>query len=218
MVVLSLLTSQLGLLSAFAQETKSTIKEVTSIENITEYKMDNGLKILLYPDPSTSKVTVNATVFVGSRHEGYGEGGMAHLLEHMVFKGTKLHPDIPKALKDRGAIMNGTTWVDRTNYFETLSSEGDNLEFAIRLEADRLFNSFIRREDLLSEMTVVRNEFERGEMIPSASLANACFLLHMIGTITANPLLVIEQISKEFQSISFKVSTRNITASTTSCL
>jgi zinc protease len=91
MVVLSLLTSQLGLLSAFAQENKSTIKEVTSIENITEYKMDNGLKILLYPDPSTSKVTVNATVFVGSRHEGYGEGGMAHLLEHMVFKGTKLH-------------------------------------------------------------------------------------------------------------------------------
>jgi zinc protease len=135
----------------------------------------------------------------------------------MVFKGTKLHPDIPKALKDRGAIMNGTTWVDRTNYFETLSSEGDNLEFAIRLEADRLFNSFIRREDLLSEMTVVRNEFERGEMILLESLVNACFPLHMIGTITVNPPLAIEQISKEFQLISFKGSTKSITVSTTSC-
>ncbi len=198
MVVLSLLTSQLGLLSAFAQENKSTIKEVTSIENITEYKMDNGLKILLYPDPSTSKVTVNATVFVGSRHEGYGEGGMAHLLEHMVFKGTKLHPDIPKALKDRGAIMNGTTWVDRTNYFETLSSEGDNLEFAIRLEADRLFNSFIRREDLLSEMTVVRNEFERGENDPvgilSQRMLSAAYDWHNYGKSTIGNRADIERV------------------------
>jgi len=198
MVVLSMLTSQIGLLSAFAQETKSTIKEVTSIENITEYKMANGLKILLYPDPSTSKVTVNATVFVGSRHEGYGEGGMAHLLEHMVFKGTKLHPDIPKALKDRGAIMNGTTWVDRTNYFETLSSEGDNLEFAIRLEADRLFNSFIRREDLLSEMTVVRNEFERGENDPvgilSQRMLSAAYDWHNYGKSTIGNRADIERV------------------------
>lgn len=174
------------------------MKEITSIESITEYKMDNGLKVLLYPDPSTSKVTVNATVFVGSRHEGYGEAGMAHLLEHMVFKGTKLHPDIPKALKDRGAIMNGTTWVDRTNYFETLSSEGDNLEFAIRLEADRLFNSLIRREDLLSEMTVVRNEFERGENDPervlSQRMLSAAFDWHNYGKSTIGNRADIEKV------------------------
>lgn len=96
--------------------------KVTTVENMMEYRWPNGLKALLYPDPSSSKITVNMTVLVGSRHEGYGETGMAHLLEHMLFKPTKLHPDIPKALRDRGATFNGTTWVDRTNYYETLNA------------------------------------------------------------------------------------------------
>jgi zinc protease len=144
--------------------------KVATVEGITEYRLDNGTRILLFPDSSTSKLTVNATVFVGSRHEGYGETGMAHLLEHMLFKGTPTHRDIPKALRDRGAEFNGTTWLDRTNYYETLQATDDNLEFAIRLEADRLVNSFIKREDLASEMTVVRNEFEAGENSPVSIL------------------------------------------------
>ena len=142
---------------ASVHQAAPTPRLVTTVENISEYRLPNGVRVLLYPDPSTTKVTVNCTIFVGSRHEGYGETGMAHLLEHMVFKGTPRHPDVPKALKDRGAVFNGTTWVDRTNYYETLNSEKDNLEFAIALEADRMVNSPIRREDLLSEMTVVRN-------------------------------------------------------------
>jgi zinc protease len=143
-------------------------EKIREIEGISQYELGNGVDILLFPDPSKETVTVNMTIFVGSRHEGYGEAGMAHLLEHMLFKGTPLHPDIPKVLKDRGAgnSMNGTTWMDRTNYYETLPASGDNLEFAIRLEADRLVNSNIKGEDLESEMTVVRNEFERGENSP----------------------------------------------------
>ena len=150
------------------EEKKVMVEKVTEVEGITEYRLENGVKVLLFPDASKEVVTVNMTVFVGSRHEGYGEAGMAHLLEHMLFKGTPSHPDIPKALKDRGAgrSMNGTTWMDRTNYYETLPATGDNLEFAIRLEADRLLNSNIRGEDLESEMTVVRNEFERSENSP----------------------------------------------------
>ena len=97
-------------------------KKLVTIEGITEYRLDNGLQVLLYPDQSKPTVTVNLTIFVGSRHEGYGEAGMAHLLEHMVFKGTPTHPKIPKALQDRGARFNGTTWVDRTNYYETLEA------------------------------------------------------------------------------------------------
>ena len=156
---------------ASGQSTESSEKgvmKVTEIEGISEYKLENGVRVLLFPDPSKQVVTVNMTVFVGSRHEGYGEAGMAHLLEHMLFKGTPTHPDIPKALKDRGAgrSMNGTTWMDRTNYYETLPASGDNLEFAIRMEADRLVNSNILGEDLESEMTVVRNEFESGENSP----------------------------------------------------
>ena len=154
--------------SSKTSESDGKIMKVTEVEGISEYLLDNGVRVLLFPDPSKEVVTVNMTVFVGSRHEGYGEAGMAHLLEHMLFKGTPTNPDIPKALKDRGAgrSMNGTTWMDRTNYYETLPATGDNLEFAIRLEADRLVNSKILGEDLASEMTVVRNEFESGENSP----------------------------------------------------
>lgn len=173
-------------------------KPLTTVENISEYRLTNGLRVLLYPDPSTTKVTINCTVFVGSRHEGYGETGMAHLLEHMVFKGTPRHPDIPKALKDRGAVFNGTTWVDRTNYYETLNSERDNLEFAIALEADRLVNSPIRREDLISEMTVVRNEFERGENSPERILGqrmmSVAFEWHNYGKSTIGNRSDIERV------------------------
>lgn len=127
--------------------------------------------MLLFPDASKSKVTVNMTVFAGSRHEGYGEAGMAHLLEHMLFKGTPTHTNIPELLSNRGANFNGTTWLDRTNYYETLPASSpqeaqENLEFAIQLEADRCVNSVISAEDFASEMTVVRNEFERGENNP----------------------------------------------------
>ncbi len=140
--------------------------QVAAVEGITEYKLENGVRVLLFPDDSRPTVTVNMTVLVGSRHEGYGETGMAHLLEHMVFKGTPTHGNVPKVLQERGAQFNGTTWTDRTNYYETLPAAGDNLEFALRLEADRLMNSFIKREDLASEMSVVRSEFERGENDP----------------------------------------------------
>lgn len=145
-------------------------KKVATVEGITEYQFANGLRLLLFPDNSQSKVSVNMTVLVGSRQEGYGETGMAHLLEHLVFKGTPTHTNIPKALNEHGAQFNGSTSTDRVNYFETLAATDENLEFAIALEADRLVNSFIRKEDLDSEMTVVRNEFERGENSPGSVL------------------------------------------------
>ena len=144
--------------------------KVATVEGVTEYRLANGARVLLFPEASRPTITVNMTVLVGSRHEGYGETGMAHLLEHMVFKGTPTFPDVPKALRDHGASFNGTTNVDRTNYFETLPATDENLEFGIQLEADRLVNSFVKREDLISEMTVVRNEFERGENSPTSVL------------------------------------------------
>src|SRR5947208_9419631 len=113
--------------AAICQTLPQGVQKVTSVEGITEYRYPNGLRLLLFPDPSTPKLTVNMTVLVGSRHEGYGETGMAHLLEHMVFKGTPTHPDVPRALKDHGASFNGTTNYDRTNYFETLNASDENL-------------------------------------------------------------------------------------------
>ena len=173
-------------------------KEVASVEGIKEYRFDNGLKVLLFSDNSQPKVTVNCTVFVGSRHEGYGEAGMAHLLEHMLFKGTDLHPNIPKDLEERGADYNATTWVDRTNYFETLPATDQNLEFAIRLEADRLVNSKVRNEDLASEFSVVRNEFEEGENNPIGILSErmnaTAFLWHNYGKSTIGNRSDIERV------------------------
>ena len=135
------------------------IKKTASVEGINEYMFDNGLKVLLFQDNSAQTITVNITYQVGSRHEGYGEKGMAHLLEHMVFKGTPNHINIPEELSSHGARPNGTTWYDRTNYFETFNATDENLDWALDLEADRMVNSYIAKKDLESEFSVVRNEF-----------------------------------------------------------
>ena len=144
---------------------------VTSVEGITEYRVEsNGLKVLLFPDPSKATVSVDVTYLVGSRMENYGETGMAHLLEHLMFKGTPKHPHIDQEFNKRGARFNGSTTLDRTNYYEITQATDDNLAWAIELEADRMVHSFIARKDLDSEMTVVRNEFESGENSPFSVL------------------------------------------------
>ena len=173
-------------------------QRITSVEGITEYRLANGLTVLLFPDASKPTITVNITYLVGSRHEGYGESGMAHLLEHMVFKGTPRHPNIPQELTARGARPNGTTWYDRTNYFETFAASDDNLRWALDLEADRMINSFIKEEDLRSEFSVVRNEFERGENSPSRVLSqrvmSTAYLWHNYGKSTIGSREDIERV------------------------
>lgn len=166
---------------AFAQskpQLPAGVEYVTTVEGITEYRLTNGLAVLLFPDPSQPVITVNVTYKVGSRHEGYGETGMAHLLEHLLFKGSKNHPNIPQELSSRGARPNGNTWVDRTCYFETFDATDDNLRWALDLESDRMVNSFIARKDLESEFSVVRNEYESGENNPVGVLYK-----RMIGTV-----------------------------------
>lgn len=154
-------------------------------EGITEYELDNGLRVLLIPDPSQATVTVNLTIFAGSACEGYGETGAAHLLEHLAFKGSPDFPNVPAALNEHGASWNGTTWTDRTNYFETMPASDANLEFGVHFEAARLTRCFINKADLDSEMTVVRNEFEAGENSPTQILSErinaTAFLFHGYG-------------------------------------
>jgi zinc protease len=142
------------------------VERVTSVEGFTEYRLPNGLRVLLFPDQSKQTVTVNVTYLVGSRHENYGETGMAHLLEHLMYKGSKNHTNIPQELTEHGTRPNGSTLFDRTNYFETFSATDANLDWAIKMEADRMINSFIAKKDLDTEMTVVRNEYEQGENQP----------------------------------------------------
>src|SRR3954453_4903582 len=110
--------------SASAQQKDAAYEKVVTIEGITEYRFKNGLRFLSYPDPSSPSVTVNMTVLVGSRHEGYGETGVGPLLEHMLFKGCKLYPTskaLDGAMQAHGTTdYNATTWTDRTNYYETM--------------------------------------------------------------------------------------------------
>jgi zinc protease len=172
--------------------------KVTTVEGITEYRLANGLRVLLFPDPTKATVLVNVTYLVGSRHEGYGETGMAHLLEHMLFKGTPSRPDIWKELQSRGANFNGSTWWDRTNYFEELPASPEGLEFALALEADRMVNSKIAGEDLAKEFSVVRNEFEMGENHPGYVLEDkmmsVAFQWHNYGKSTIGSRSDIERV------------------------
>lgn len=178
---LTLVTSSL----AFA---KDKLDKVTEVEGISEYHLDNGLRVLLFPDQTKETITVNVTYHVGSKHENYGETGMAHLLEHLVFKGSPKHKDIPAELSSHGARPNGTTWTDRTNYFETFSANEKNINWALSMESDRMVNSFIAKKDLDSEMTVVRNEFERGENSPFRitlqKMAASAYMWHNYGKST----------------------------------
>jgi zinc protease len=148
--------------------------KITEYEGITEYKLNsNDLKVLLVPRRAAPVVAFMVVYRVGSRNEAVGHTGSTHLLEHLMFKGTPTFnknagTQIAAVLQKQGAVFNADTWFDRTRYYEMLPAE--QLEMAVRLEADRMRNSFIADEDRQSEMTVVRNELERGENDPAGIL------------------------------------------------
>ena len=173
-------------------------KQLTAVEGITEYVLGNGMHVLLFPDPTKETFTINVTYLVGSRMEGYGETGMAHLLEHMLFKGSPKHPKVWEELQKRGASNNASTWYDRTNYFETMPAKDDNLAWAIELEADRMVNSNIAQVDLDKEFSVVRNEFELGENKPDQVLSermwSTAYLWHNYGKSTIGSRADIERV------------------------
>jgi zinc protease len=154
----------------WAQVAAQSAPQVRSVEGITEYRLANGLQILLAPDSAKPTTTVNVTYRVGSRHENYGESGMAHLLEHLLFKGTPKTPNLWSEFTKRGLRANGTTGFDRTNYFASFAANDENLKWYLEWQADAMVNSFIARKDLDSEMTVVRNEMESGENDPQRIL------------------------------------------------
>jgi len=176
-----------------------SVSKSSSIEGITEYTFPNGLRVLLFPDPSSPKVTVTVTYLVGSRDEVYGQTGMAHLLEHMLYIRTASGRDIKKELTDRGAKWNGTTWYDRTNYYETITASDENLRWALNLEAERMVATRIDRALLDTEMTVVRNEFEYGENLPARILEErvvaAAYIWHNYGKSPIGALSDIEHVS-----------------------
>jgi zinc protease len=193
----------IALLSAAsaAQTLPPGVRTGPSMAGITEYTFPNGLRVLLLPDPGSSTITVNAVYLVGSRHEGYGESGMAHLLEHLLFITSTSDRNIKKELEDRGARWNGTTWYDRTNYYETVNASDENLRWALGLEAERMVNMRIEKPLLDTEMTVVRNEFERGENsvtdVLEERVLSTAFLWHNYGKSTIGSRADLERVPIE---------------------
>ncbi len=184
---------------------------VTAVEGITEYRLSNGMRVLLFPDASKPTLTTNIIYMVGSRHESYGETGMAHLLEHLLFKpsanfGIKKGSKTPvEVLNATGAQFNGTTWYDRTNYYATFPANEENLRLMLALEADRMVNAAIDQNDLWNpstkkgEMTVVRNEFEMGQSDPvgvtSERIQSVAYDWHNYGKSTIGARSDIEQVN-----------------------
>jgi zinc protease len=171
------------------------------VEGICEYRMSNGLRVLLFPDATQPTVTLNLIYAVGSLQENYGETGMAHLLEHMLFKGTPSHRDIPGEMKKRGIGFNAQTSLDRTNYFASFPANDATLDWLLGLEADRMVHSDIARKDLDSEMTVVRNEMENGENSEVSALServrSTAYLWHHYGNSTIGARSDVEHVPIE---------------------
>ena len=177
------------------------VTQGATVEGFTEYRLANGLRVVLYPDDTKPSTTVNVTYMVGSRQESYGETGMAHLLEHLVFKGTPKIDNIFQELGRRGMRFNGSTFFDRTNYYESFTASDENLDWALAMEADRMVNSFVKKSDLDTEMTVVRNEFENWENNPRSvlwgRLQAAAYDWHNYGNLTIGARSDIENVSIE---------------------
>jgi zinc protease len=197
MRIVRALAAALWLVHALASHAAMS-RPVAEVEGISEYRLANGLQVLLAPDDSKASTTVNVTYRVGSRHENYGETGMAHLLEHLIFKGTPTHRNVWAEFARRGLRANGSTWLDRTNYFASFAADEQNLRWYLGWQADAMVNSLIARKDLDTEMTVVRNEMEMGENDPGRILfqrtLDAMFQWHNYGKSTIGARSDVENV------------------------
>ena len=203
LVFLALLVSTAALSAAPASVEGFT--HVKSLGGFDEYRLEaNGLQVLLLPERSAPVVTFQVTYRVGSRNEVTGTTGATHLLEHLMFKGSanfnkEKGNKVDQVLDPIGATNNATTWLDRTNYYETFGSE--HLPVVVELEADRMRGLLLREEDRRPEMTVVRNEFERGENNPFQllikELFHAAFVAHPYHHSTIGWRSDIEKVSIE---------------------
>jgi zinc protease len=200
---LPITTCLLGLIGLFAAPALALtlpqgVTQGPSIQGVTQYSLENGLKVLLAPDGSKSTTTVNMTYLVGSRMETYGTTGIAHLLEHMVFRGTPAHPDPMGAFSRLGLAANGSTTADRTNYYASFAANPKTLDWYLGWQADSMAHAGLTQKDLSVERTVVRNEMERDHNSPVQSLAqtmrSAAYKWHNYGRGTMGAKSDVENI------------------------
>ncbi|NML42310.1 insulinase family protein [Ramlibacter sp. G-1-2-2] len=186
---------------ALAASAQAQLKKVREVESVTEYALPNGLTVLVHADASKPTTTVNLIYKVGSKQEGHGETGAAHLLEHMLFKASATIPDPKLEMTRRGARWNGTTWDERTNYFAQFADNAETLDWMLGWLAESMTGAKLDASELASEMTVVRNELERAENNPDrilgARIRAAAFQWHGYGRDTLGARSDVENIPIE---------------------
>jgi zinc protease len=184
-----------------AASAHAQLKEVRQVEGVVEYALPNGLTVLVHADASKPTTTVNLVYRVGSKHEGHGETGAAHLLEHMLFKASESTADPKQEMTRRGARWNGTTSTDRTNYFAQFATDAETLDWMLGWLAEAMTRARLDKRDLDTEMTVVRNELERAEnsadRILGRRMRSAAFEWHGYGRDTLGARSDVENIPIE---------------------
>jgi zinc protease len=170
LLILILLYSIMGDSMATSKNKPKNINFIKKSNGVDEYKLDNGLKVLLKQDLNAPLISFQVWYRVGSRDEIGNETGMAHYLEHMMFKGTKefRKGEIAQAIQLKGGVFNAFTSYDYTGYYENFAPE--NLELAIKIESDRMRNSRLDQEEIDLERSVIVSELEGGENYPSTIL------------------------------------------------
>jgi zinc protease len=169
----ALLVAGAPAVAAAESTTASLARPDAQAAGFSSYVLPNGFRIIVAPFPSAANARIELLVKTGSKLEGYGETGMAHLLEHMLFKSAGQRADLKSDLTALGATWNGTTTADRTNFFETVAAEPAKIDEALRIEADRFIRASFTKEHLASEMSVVRNELERNDSNPGSLVMRA---------------------------------------------
>ena len=187
---------------AFSETSFPLPTEQRTLGGITEYRLDNGLQLLLMPQAGAPRISVTVTYRVGSRHEGPGQAGMAHLLEHVTFRGTASIADLGQEMQRLGVSFNGTTTTDRTNYFGSFpASDADStLQRMLRLEASRMSEARLADVDFAKEKPIVLNEMGLGGGMPLVrrmreGLLAASFRQHPYGRPVIGYEADIEQLS-----------------------
>ena len=132
----------------------------TAVVSAARFRLENGLTIVYAPDFRAPVFAYQTWYKVGSKHEHPERTGLAHLFEHLMFKGTVHHApgDFDREMERRGTQTNAATWVDWTYYHEALAARGDNFETVVDFEVDRMQNLVLDAATFASELEVVKNE------------------------------------------------------------
>ena len=167
------------------------LERIGELDGVSEYRLANGLRAILAPDAKSTAIAFNMIYLTGSLDGPQGQGGTAHLLEHLLFKDTATVPgaQLIEGLSQRGIKLNATTSFDRTHYMAFLAADADKLNHLLALEADRMFSARLDQADLQAEIEVVVRELELAQDNPLSALGQQMFAATTPGQGLGRPVL-----------------------------